>query len=579
MTGGGSGSPTVDVLAEVASPEMASEMATETMIAPYRITEFAVGDLPALPGNTTGYVFDAATAPSADEVARVAAALGVAGDPEQIDDGYSVYWRLGPDDGSAPSVTLWGDAMRSWDYDWGWAAHEGEMIACETVAMPAGEPETGATIELGDGETTVGSIVPEPAPATTCPEPEPVVGLPSAAEAEQKVAEMLAAMGVDTAAIAFDTYADDWATSVDAAERLDGVATRHWGFSFGENAELQHAWGNAATPEPVGPYPLIDLDAAIARLDSDQFGWGGVPMAEPALLDAPADSDVSVSNDAAVDDGASVSEPMPVDVAEAPVEPIENTEVPSDTLALITVTLVDVEADLWWVWDADGSAWLVPAYRFIGDDGGWYTVPAVTDDYLIVAQPTGLPTTEPAPEPPPTTAPPVAQPPATVPVDPTSPDQPPTTVALIDLGAMAGWELVDFTEVAGDAGWTVRVIEYNGEPLDADEDYRVDRVNVAVVADGEAEYVVRVTLDDGTVLGEAEVDTGGVLLAADFEELVGLTLDEFTAAAAERGAETRVVMRDLVGLDTTEDFRTDRVNVEVETVDGVEMVTGIVSIG
>ena len=39
----------------------------------------------------------------------------------------------------------------------------------------------------------------------------------------------------------------------------------------------------------------------------------------------------------------------------------------------ITVTLVDVAADLWWVTDVDDNSWLLPAYRFIGDDGGWYT--------------------------------------------------------------------------------------------------------------------------------------------------------------------------------------------------------------
>ena len=67
------------------------------------------------------------------------------------------------------------------------------------------------------------------------------------------------------------------------------------------------------------------------------------------------------------------------------IEPVEPTVTyTSESVEPVVVTLVDVEADLWSVMDADGTVWLLPGYRFIGDDGGWYTVPAVTDEYLIV---------------------------------------------------------------------------------------------------------------------------------------------------------------------------------------------------
>ena len=65
---------------------------------------------------------------------------------------------------------------------------------------------------------------------------------------------------------------------------------------------------------------------------------------------------------------APISDPVPVSIP-APQQ--------------VTVTLVDVQADVWWVWDVDNNAWLLPAYRFIGDDGGWYVVPAVTDEFLV----------------------------------------------------------------------------------------------------------------------------------------------------------------------------------------------------
>ena len=60
-------------------------------------------------------------------------------------------------------------------------------------------------------------------------------------------------------------------------------------------------------------------------------------------------------------------------------------------------TLVDVKADLWWVWDVDGSVWLLPAYTFTDTNGNVFTVPAVTDEFMIVVDPTVEPQPEPVP--------------------------------------------------------------------------------------------------------------------------------------------------------------------------------------
>ena len=56
-------------------------MATD-MIAPYQITNFVAGDaLPALPTNDTGWVFQSGATVTAEQVAQLATALGVTGEP------------------------------------------------------------------------------------------------------------------------------------------------------------------------------------------------------------------------------------------------------------------------------------------------------------------------------------------------------------------------------------------------------------------------------------------------------------------------------------------------------------------
>ena len=481
----------------VANASAESTSADMSMIAPaYIVTDYVVGDLPPLPDNTTGYVFDAGAMPAAEDATRVAAALGVEGEPTQTDDGFSVFWRVGPDDGTAPSVTVFDDAMQSWNYDWGWVGRD-TGVACASTGEPAIEPmpdiapppdvapDAGAelvdpaTSELVPDETRPVEIAVE-----ECPAPEPPVGVPTQAEAEQRATDYLAALGVDTTTVAFETYADEWSASVTANEQLvEGVTARSWGFSFGADAELQYAWGSLATPEPVGPYTLVDLDTAIARLEEQAFGGaGGLARSAPddLVMDDLATGDLAVSSEITSSDVA-VAEPMPVDVpGEAPVEPEE-----------ITVTLVDVQADLWWAWDADGSAWLVPAYRFIGDDGGWYTVPAVTDDFLIA---------EPTPEVPATTVPATTLPPDTGPTDTVAPGAVPTAD---EIGPLVGSSLDEFTKAADP--YPVRVVEIDGEPQAVTMDFDPSRINVAVVGDGGTQYVVRATSEDGVVLGEVEI--------------------------------------------------------------------------
>jgi hypothetical protein len=351
---------------------------------------------------------------------------------------------------------------------------------------------TDATTEMV--EPAVDSPV-APPPDTTCEEPEPPANVPSAEEAEALAADVLETIGLDPASFEFETYADDWAASITAWSQLDGVRSPiSWGFGYGENAELQWMNGTLATPVATGPYPLIGLDEALERLD-EQNTWfgGGVAMGDVALT-----SDSSATAESGVDPAqpapgegetapADTVSPTPVDtvpvdsvpVETAPIETVPVDSVPVDSVPVDSVpvevttevaTLVGVRADLWWAWDDDGSVWLLPAYTFTDTEDRVFTVPAVTDEFLIIPEPTLV---DPMPvEPLP------AEPPAEVP----EPG---------DQYGIVGRSVDEAASVLEEAGLTLRVVIEDGEALAVTEDFSTSRVNVEV-ADGVVVAVVSV---------------------------------------------------------------------------------------
>lgn len=457
----------------------AMDAASELSIAPWGPVEYVVDpNLPALPTNDIGYVYEVGTPVTEEQVAQLAATFGVSGEPVRVEQDFGAYWRVGPEDGSAPALWVYDDALQSWNYTPGYEANGDAAVSC-MVDEPAVAPTEVSTDTAG--------AVDRIDVAPVCAEPTPPEGVPTAADAEARARETLVALGLDPDAMKFDTYADVWYASVTATESLDGNAPgKSWSFGYGADAALQHASGQLATAAAVGPYPLVDLETALARLAEQQSGFGtlarggvadaGFGVAEPAVS-GPAETEAGVV--ATVE----VGEPLPVDVPEGEVLPVEPVE-PIDPMPMpaplpegepVIVTLVDVEADLWWVWDTDGAVWMLPAYRFIDTDGGWHVVPAVTDEFMIQVE---QPAIEPMP-----VDPPVAVDPA-----PGASAPEPTLVdpAMFDAGLLdeyIGLPFPEFEAKAEELGASVRVAERDGEPLALTMDLQFNRVNVAVVTD------------------------------------------------------------------------------------------------
>ena len=236
-----------------------------------------------------------------------------------------------------------------------------------------------------------------------CEEPTPPEGVPTAAEAEQRARDLVAATGADPAAYQFETYADEWYAGVSAVRRVEGMFDAgRFDFGFGAEGVMQYASGQLAEPQRVGPYPLIGLDAAIARLNDQASMWGGgYASGEVAVMDGA----VGIAESAVADSAGEGTDAQPPETTAAGDETVATVpydQMPVDELPqpeAVTITLVNVEADVWWAWDADGSVWLLPAYRFIDTDGGWHVVPAVTDEFMIQVEPSVVDGPLPAPEP------------------------------------------------------------------------------------------------------------------------------------------------------------------------------------
>lgn len=419
-------------------------------------------------------------------IAALAAALGLEGEVTDLPEDWGVGWIIGPVDGTAPSLTVSRDGMVSWWYSSG----PGEAFA--GCAMPEPLPPEPMPVEEvveevveatddaagAENEEAADETI-EPGRVVECAEPEPPVGVPGEADAEARMADLLAQWGIDVDQVAMDTYADEWGANVTATLLLEGQRTPiAWGVSFGGGGEVLYANGVLATTERVADYPRIGTTAAFERLQQGGYWWGGgVGFADSAVVrseETPAPDEALVGGDAVAESPpseGSADEPVAgepgtdsgIAIDEVPIEPGEP----------LVVTITGVEEELWMLWDADGTVWLVPGYAFTSDDGGRYSVPAIADEYLDIQEPIVEPDIEPVPLPDTGTG--------------TDPGTEPIGEEITDLpieggiSALVGMTEADAIAVIEEQGWTSRISARDGEYFALTMDFRSDRVNLEIV--------------------------------------------------------------------------------------------------
>ena len=358
------------------------------------------------------------TAPTGDGAVRaslgkVTAALGLVGTPEK--NASTGSWQVVDKsadltfEGNGDQGTLW------------WSVYVTSLRAAQDKATKDC-PEGAACIAPDEVNTP-----------STIPSGEGLGG----AEAEDKAKAFLAAMGVDIseAALGWTSGSDPYGTYVTAAHLFRGAQTgMTWSFAFGANGGLLSAGGVVFLLEQAGEYPVIDVDAAIKRLN-DGLGFAYDVVATRTAV-APGRAETHI----------------------------------------VKVVGAAMSVVPWWM--HDGGQMLLPAYDMELDDGSHVSVVAVSDKYVKF----------PGPDAGDVPADSVAGSGGSSPASPGSAvgtvvPAPPGTVAPVTLEqarTLIGLTLKEAQKVCDGNGWTLRVARLEGKENLLTTDWQAARVNVEI---------------------------------------------------------------------------------------------------
>jgi hypothetical protein len=380
--------------------------------------------VPDLDGSQDAWVASTGTV-DPKEIGRLGAALGISGDVHETSGG----WQMGDGDGAGPVLSVADGAGNSWSFN--------DVGATTTGVVCSGSASSPMPGDVGSPTTfaTTTTIV------SDCPAPAPPTGLPDQAGAEAEARRILGAAGVDLDGAVVTATADQWSASVVVSPQLDGIPTSGFDttIAFGDGGKVAYAAGWLGQPERGDAYPLIGVDAAIARLQqgtdligppmmtsTDRFVAVPEMATSETAVGAPPPTTVPVKPEqpatpgpsttmatsvpyedpgscegyaqhgppAALDQGADTpqtSAPQPSNgTTESssgsgcaiPPDPHPGPTYVPELNPPRTITITSASLELAAVAGSDGSLWLVPAYRLTSDDMGTWDVLAVDESFI-----------------------------------------------------------------------------------------------------------------------------------------------------------------------------------------------------
>ncbi|MEN9792862.1 MAG: hypothetical protein RL330_940 [Actinomycetota bacterium] len=425
----------------------------DVMWAPYMEYE-VVGDLPDLGDAARAWKVSAPSlSTSKNRLADLARHFGVEGEPVANKEDRA-NWTIGLDPETWSGMNMYVSDSEVW---WSYTSE----ALTRTVTPGCVEPGLENASPDDSGVST---------PCADIPEPKKPENLPSVAEAEAAMRDLLEAGGEDPSEWRLSATVDEWGAWVQAIRLVGGLESSYmWWMSFGEDAEVTNASGTFATFRSNGSYPLADTAAAVDRLATWMFAAraedleGGADIADisGALTKEsvvgegePVDpSEGSGSGSSPGSDGDDVPAPDEKPIEPMPIEPVEPMEP-------VVVEITGARLGLMAAWLEDGRVMLLPAYIYTNADGDVGSVYAIVDEYLGFADPTD--TTLPGP------------------TDSTDVPAPPPLIDEKTAATLVGLSEEDAVANAEANGWIVRVAERDGEKFPLTADWVENRVNLVV---------------------------------------------------------------------------------------------------